>query len=377
MSWRPDNRATAIAREVFPNHAPSVLFNGERQYVLDPTPFGRVELVGFEQGFVVAAEHPPPGAMIDPGRLPQRLVGHLDTHGLRPWKVVRSDDCSEVIRALVVAEPGPAGASNGVSIPFVSPISSSSELLGEARLRCCEQLAGLVDSQRFPGPLAQLVGPDGVGKRTTAAAIARRMGWSLVGELPLSRLLIERVLQTPLETALDTVSTAARSLRRDDLLVVSDAELLGLLEDQVCESILRELARLPHVILAARPGAVRTGQVVTLECLGLESVEEVRALLKAEHAEVFFAGAALELAIRAATISGVGVVPGRLLYLVRLAKALRPADVADEPRASGPGPDTATESRRETERIVVAPDEITSAITLAAPAWADDAYDYP
>ena len=372
MLWKTDNQATATAREVFPDHFPRVLSNGKRQYVLEPTPFGRVELVGIEHGFVVAAERPPSDVLIDPERLPKRLVGHLDTHGLRPWKVVDSEDCSEVIRALVEAESRQRAALSEVSIPFVSRITSSAELLGETRLKRCEQLAGLVASQQFPGPLAQLAGPDGVGKRTTAAAVARRMGWSLLGELPLSRLLIDRVLQTPLETALDTVLAAAASLEADDLLVVSDAELLELLENQTCESVLRELARLPHVILLARPGSVPSDHVVSMDCPGLDRPEDAHKLVEVEHPEVFFAGAALDLAIRAATVRGVGLIPGRLLYLVRLAKALRPADVADQLRPSDLGVGTAKEARTKTEAVVLAPDEITSATCLASPVWAND-----
>jgi len=372
MLWKTDNQATETAREVFPKHLPRVVSNGKRQYLVEPTPFGRVELVGMDHGFVVAAEKPPAGALIDPDRLPERLVGHLNGNGLRPWKVVYSDDCSDVIRALVVAESGRRPAMGEVSIPFVSPITSSAELLGEARQGRCEQLAGLIASGRFPGPLVELVGPDGVGKRTTAAAVARRMDWSLVGELPLARLLVDRVLQTPLETALDTVLAAAASLGAGDLLVVSDAELLELMGKPTCESVLREFARLPHVLLLARPGAVGPDHVVTLECPGLDCAEDARALVEAEYPDIFFAGAALELAIRAATVPGVGLIPGRLLYLVRLAKALRPADVVERLRASELGVDTDRKERTEGEEIVLSPDEISSATTLALPVWADD-----
>ncbi|HUT91709.1 MAG TPA: hypothetical protein VMY37_19575 [Thermoguttaceae bacterium] len=371
MLWETDNRATETAREVFPDHAPRVLSNGKRQYVLQPTPFGRVELVGFDNGFVVAAERPPPGALIDRDLLPQRLLGHLQTHGLRAWKVVYSDDCTEAIRALVREEPDETASLGGASIPFVCPITSSSGLLGETRQGRCEQLAGLIASQQYPGPLAQLVGPDGVGKRVMAAAAARWMGWSLVGELPLSRLLVERVLQRPLETALDTVLAAGASLGEEDLLVVSDAELLAKLADPTCRSVVRELARLPHVVLVARPGAVRTDQLVTLSCPGLESVDDVRTLVAAEHPRVSFAGAALHLAMRAASVPGVGVLPGRLLYVVRLAMALRPRDLADEICTSDSASGKASARRTETREAVLAPDEISTAVTLACSAWTE------
>jgi len=378
MLWETDNRATETAREVFPDHAPRVLCNGKRQYVLQPTPFGRVELVGFDNGFVVAAERPPPGAVIDPDLLPQRLLGHLETHGLRAWKVVYSDDCAEAIRALVREEPegnplsGEGSPSGGVPIPFVCPITSSSGLLGETRQGRCEQLAGLIASQQHPGPLAQLVGPDGVGKRVMAAAAARWMGWSLVGELLLSRLLVERVLQRPLETALDTVLAAGASLGADDLLVVSDAELLARLPDPIRRSVVRELARLPHVVLVARPGASPTDQRVTLTCPGLEEMDDVRTLVAAEHPRVSFAGAALHLAARAASVPGVGVIPGRLLYLVRLALALRPRDLTDEILACDSVSGKASARHTEPREAVLAPDEISSAVTLASTAWTEE-----
>ena len=372
MLWKTDNQATRTAREVFPDHLPRVFSNGRRQYVLEPTPFGRVELVGLERGFVVAAEHPPPGATIDPERLPRRLAGHLDSHGLQAWKVIPSDDCSEAIRALVLAEPDPSGASGGAAIPFLSPIVSSSELLGDARRQRAEQLAGLAASQRAPGPLAQLVGPDGVGKRTTAVAVAGQMNWELVGELPLSRLLVDRVLQTPPETALDTALVAAASLQEDQLLVVSDAERLDCLEGQTRAAFLGELVRLPHVILLARHHAARTRGLVILECPGLESADDAEALVRTEHPEVSFAGAALDLAMRAATVRGVGLIPGRLLYLVRLAKALRPRDLPEETPAAEPRSRYIAEGGREDETVVLAPDEISSAITLTARTWTSE-----
>ena len=57
MFWKADNRATQAAREVFPDHLPRVFSNGKRQFVVDPTPFGRVELVGMERGFVQKDDH--------------------------------------------------------------------------------------------------------------------------------------------------------------------------------------------------------------------------------------------------------------------------------------------------------------------------------
>jgi len=381
MLWETDTRATATAREVFPDHPTRVLCNGKRQYVLQPTPFGRVELVGFDNGFVVAAERPPRDAVIDPDLLPQRLIGHLEMHGLRAWKVVYSDDCAEAIRALVRAEPDespPSGAGSppgGPPIPFISPITASSGLLGETRQARCEQLTGLIAAQQRTGPLTQLVGPDGVGKRVMASAAARWMDWSLAGELPLSRLLVDRVLQKPLETALDTALAAGASLGADDLLVVSDAELLGKLPDPIRRSIDRELARLPHVVLVARPGATPTDQRVTLTCPGLEAMDDVRALVAAEHPRVSFAGPALPLATRAASVPGVGVVPGRLLYLVRLAVALRPRDLPDEVGPSDPfegGSGKAPAPRAGACEVVLAPDEISSAVTLASSAWSEE-----
>jgi hypothetical protein len=375
MMWKPYNSGTATAREVFPDYLPRVFSNGRRQYVLEPTPFGRVELVGLERGFVVAATEPPPGKLLDPDLLPPRLVRHLQSHGLRPWKVIQSADCSEAIRALVLAEP--EEASGVVAIPFLAPIVSASELLGYARRQRAEQLAGLAASQRSCGPLAQLVGPDGVGKRTMTAAVAGQMGWTLAGELPLSRLLIDRILQTAPETALDTALVAAASLQPDQLLVVSDTELLECLEGQTRAAFLRELVRLPRVILLARHTGVPIPGLVSLECPGLESAAEARALVAAEHPDVSFAGAAFELAMRAATVRGVGLIPGRLVYLVELAKALRPKDLPEE-MTTPPSPrNDGDEGPAQAETAVLAPDEIASAITLVAGTWTDSRCDEP
>jgi hypothetical protein len=76
--------------------------------------------------------------------------------------------------------------------------------------------------------------------------------------------------------------------------------------------------------------------------------------------------------MRAATVRGVGLIPGRLLYLVRLAKALRPRDLPEERPGAEPGSRYIAEGGREDETVVLAPDEISIAITLTARTWAGE-----
>ncbi len=368
MSWKTDIRATKAAREAFPRHAPRVLCDG-RQYLLNPTPFGRIELVGLSGGFLVAAENPPRPSM-DLANLSPKLLRHLAGHGLRPWKIVQGDDHAEVIRSL---SGPPLPEDEGLPeppepwSPYVCPLETSAELLGESRFRCCEQLAGLMETQRFPGPVAQLVGIDGIGKRTMAATMARWMGWSICGELPLARLLIERMLQTSSELLLDTLLAAGEVLGPADMLVVSDAELLTTLKrDRL--PVLRELARLPHVVLLSRPSAMGMDNVIPLVCPGLESVEDARAMVADQHPELEFIGAGFDLLVQAASVHESGIVPGRLLYLVRLAKAFLSDRQKDISAEEGPCPVGVGENK---SKIVLAPDEVSSAIILTRPARED------
>ena len=66
-----------------------------------------------------------------------------------------------------------------------------------------------------------------------------------------------------------------------------------------------------------------------------------------------------------------GVLPGRLLYVIRLAMALRPRDLGDEIQAADSVSGRASARRTETREALLAPDEISSAVTLASSAWTE------
>ena len=75
-----------------------------------------------------------------------------------------------------------------------------------------------------------------------------------------------------------------------------------------------------------------------------------REIVGLEFSHVAFAGPALDMLAIAATVPGVGCVPGRLLYMVRLAAGLQ---------------------GQRAEVQSVAPDEAADAIEMAGPAWQD------
>ncbi len=369
-SWKTDAKATQAARDAFPEHAPRVFRYGNGQYLLTPTPFGRMELIAVREGYLVAAERPPETedskleTRNSEPEVPEPLARHLSANGLRVWKTVPSHEAAEVIRSLGPVASAPSEPGYGdVWSPLLVPLATSAHRVGEARDARVQALARLLAARRGGDPIPELVGPDGVGKRTLVASLAAERGWAAV-ELPLARVLVERVFQTPIECFLELLLMAAGRLGDRDLLVVSDAELLQGVEEVRQRHMVHELSLLPRVCLTARgeKGTFYFSQgeklnvsfsppvgVVALNCPGLEGEGEVAALLAAELPEVRFEGAGLDLLVRAASLPGTGVVPARLLYLVRLAVALVEGE--------GGSP------------IVLAPDEAANVITLARPAW--------
>lgn len=355
-TWRTDSRATHAAREAFPEHAPRVFRYGDGQFLLTPTPFGRMELIAVREGYLVAVEHLPDGddaASREAPPLPEPLARHLSANGLRVWKTVPSREPAEVIRSLGAggtAPPKPqADGRGGVWSPLLLPLAAPGRAVGEVRQARAQAVASLL-AARGPGdPLPGLVGPEGVGKRTLLAGLAAEHGWAAI-ELPLRRVFLERVFQTPIECFLELLLAAAGRLGEKDLLVVSDAEMLAGAPEPRQRHIVAELSLLPRVCLAARPvGAPPPYGVVAMSCPGLDGPEEVAALLAAELPDVRFEGAGLGLLARAASLPGAGVVPGRLLYLVRLAVALFEGE--------------------EGAPVVLAPDEAARVIGLARSAW--------
>ena len=372
MPWQEHVSATRTAQAVFSpvHYAPRVLSNGRGKSLLDPTPYGAVILVGVQgNGFLVAARRPPQ-IQVNPSDLPPKLRQDLEQRGFVPWKLV-AGDCATVIRSLVPASPDQQAAESAAEpsdSPHLVPMRTSPLLDGENRQRCCHMAAAILDSQQYPGPLAYVRGIDGAGKRTLAATVADRKQWRLRGEMPLGRLFAERMLQTPVEGALDAILTLAPACGPADLVAVSDAELLMTVDKRARAILLRELARLPHVVLLARPAADVPDDVAVIACPGLEHTQDARKVIAGEHPEIEFAGGALAMLVRAASVRGVGIVPGRLLYLVRLARAcltgVRPGDLAETDGAADPGGGLA-------EPLILAPDEVSAAIEVAHQVWSE------
>jgi hypothetical protein len=187
----------------------------------------------------------------------------------------------------------------------------------------------------------------------------------------LSRLLVKRIFTTAFELVIETLLAGGRAMSADDLLVVSDAELLGTFVPAIRRQVLGELGRLPHVVLTARFGPRRPlpHRFVNLEVPGL-TLDEARGLVADTYPDLEFAGSALHLLLDGCR-SSEGIIPGRLFYLVELSRALvAPAGPSgdasgarEDPAAAG-GPEQAPAPRR-----VLAPDEITAAFGLVRSAW--------
>jgi hypothetical protein len=374
MDWVPNQVATKAARDAFPESPQVRVKQHGRQYLIEPTRHGRVAILPLTKAFLVAAERPPfsAEACVDVSGLDAEIRHYLDNNRLRPWKIVHETECIEVIHSLAASEDGqdPDDELAPEFSQYVAPLWYDAELVGESRGRCFENLTALVATQRPAGPLVQLSGPESIGKRTMAAALARH-GYRLVGELALARLLVRRVFSTVFELVIDTLLAGGRAMGPEDLLVVSDAELLTTLPRPFHKHVLRELARLPHVVLTARPGPRRpvVPHLVTLEVPGW-TLDEARSVVSGEYPELEFAGSALGLLLDGCR-SSAGVIPGRLFYLIDLSRALVGSSACPG-SLSSPYEEQGRPEDREVppaERTVLAPDEITAAMTLVRSAW--------
>jgi hypothetical protein len=367
VQWKNNARATRVAQDVFSaeGYVPEVRSNEAGVYQLTSSPYGRVELVRLKRGFAAAAEAPP-APCISPARLPKELAAHFHRNNLVPWRVIVSNDVLTAIRHLATVEAG------ATPDPRFCAMATSVDLIGENRQACAERLGAAIAAAGFPGPLAQLNGIDSIGKRTMVAVMARRRRWRLRGELPLGRFAIDRALENPFEGLFDLLPELAETLEPDDLIAVTDVELLAQTDRTTSALVLRELARLPRVVLLARPPASTVGAVLSLECPSLESADDARTLLRSVYGEsLVFAGTALEMLLRAATVDALGIIPGRLLFLVRLARSLL-GNQGEQLRVEAEENPASDPEGRSAARAVLAPDEIAPAIQLACSTWDDD-----
>ena len=212
--------------------------------------------------------------------------------------------------------------------------------------------AALVAASQGEGLVPAVTGLGGVGKHTVAQAVAERLGLAAT-ELPVRRLLIPRVMQTHHEVLMSSLLAAAANLGAMDLLVLSSAEWLAGLTPEFQRMVMKELGRVPNVLLLADAPSVRLSGVVPVACPGLEGQAMVRGLVAAAMPGLTLSDAATDMICRAASGPPANVLlPGRVLYLVRLGLSLS--------GVKAPG------------SALVTPDVITPALTLAQPRWRDD-----
>lgn len=323
--WRTDEEATRLAEELFAGT--SVAKRNGEQYLFTGTPFGRLELLRLPGGrrFLAAAESPPPGSpLLDISGFPGEVVRHLKRCKLRPFRVLAAPggQVSEALRRLARREaPGGGSTDSGCWSPFLCPLERDGEVVGEARRTAAARLAALLRACEEGSYLPALIGFPGAGKRAAAAAVAEVMGLRPV-ELPLGRLLIERVFQTPVEAAVETALAAAGGLAEDELLVVSGGEATRGLTSSHRRQLGDELARLKRVVLLSSVPAPMP-QAVVLELPGLTHPDEVLSLIEESHPDLEVEGPVCGMLGKAARVPKWGMIPGRILLLVRLALSLR------------------------------------------------------
>ncbi len=328
-SWRPDKGSSEEIEGFYRGHRLKVKRNGQHYHIGD-TPYGALEIISVGDLYLVAAENPP--EQMSPKELrfvSEEILTHLSKQvpPLMPWKTVSRGSLQEVLQQL-----GDPGQSQDLALrslaPFVQPYVSDrpNELCGEARQSRADTLAGLVAAQRPGYPVPALTGPLGVGKHTLAANVAGRLNLRPL-EMPLRRMLIQRVLQSPSELLLQ-VTVALQERVDDGLAIVSEAELLQMLPGPQRHMILRELAQLPHAVLLANQPEFSCENCVPLECPGLMSVEEAGQLIGSVLPDLEVVPEALRLAVSAASDPDFGIIPARLLYVVDIGLSLGRADGA-------------------------------------------------
>jgi len=360
MAWETDAAATVAARNAFAplGCEPTVKRNG-RQFLVEKTPLGRVEILSFPGHVLVAVQRPPAGgAAVAVEALPPDIRRHVAQNRLQPWKLYSTPSCdlTLILSELAGSPQGSGDAATGAPAsaepwcPYVRRLRREGELVGESRRGLADQLQGLLAAQGEGSPVPALTGPVGVGRRSVVAAAAAELKLD-AAELPLDRVfLVERFLQTPPELFLEIVLAAGQSIGGRGLLVVSDAHLLAHLDESHRRHALRELTRLPHAVLVSDSASgVDVPGVAAMACPGL-GAREARRLVGLAHEGLQVADPAMEMLCRAAFMPGVGVVPVRLLYMVRLGLSL-------------------VKGREGLGASTFSPDDAAPAICLARQAW--------
>ena len=182
MTWQHDQEATLAARRVFAwaEISPEVRSNGAGVYVIQPTPFGIVELAWWNdsRGYVAAAENPP-AIRFELSEMPTKLRSHFIRGRLKPWRLIAETNVCDAIRLL---SDEATDEDQSPPVKWMRQFGPYSPLIGEDRLARCHEIAALLSIDSGSGPLAYLEGIDGVGRKTLAAAVASHCGWRLRGE---------------------------------------------------------------------------------------------------------------------------------------------------------------------------------------------------
>ena len=366
MPWELDDAATHVAQEVFPDATPRVRSNG-RQLLLTGTPLGRVVLIPVVEGVLVAVEQPPSEPRLDPRKISPQIRLHLKREKLTAWKVVPAQEAVAAIRQIPASEQaaGPddeQGDSTSARTEFAhASRSPTARLIGDDRITICNQLEGLLAAKGPGTPLPQVLGPAGCGRKLVVETAAKRRGLSMFGELSLGQLWVPRALRTPCESLLDGIHALADTAELESLVVITGAELLAGAPPIVRQELLHQFSHLPNVVLVGSAQAAYEN-VIPLPLPGLNETDEALALLQLELPRVALTGAALPMLCRAASEPPHGILPGRLLYLVRL--ALTQLELApSEAGQSEAGPK---------QQTILTPDDVSLAIELAGRAWPRD-----
>jgi hypothetical protein len=281
------------------------------------------------------------------------------------WCRIDTNDCASAIRRLGRETRRGNSKENEENWPLLPP-PHQKEVIGETRSRLSEQLAAILDARVAGAPVPCLWGERKVGKRVVAAEAAARANLTVRAELPLRRIVWDSVLQYGLEKVMETLDGLAFHLETDDVLLISDAHLLSMIKPMsssaVCDEIvLQTIADLPFptVLIATRDVFRSSAQVLNLQTPGLEGPSEVLAFLdSAYHGQICLQRDAVEILMRAAAVEGEEgnpIAPGRISYLVDLARALALRT---------------TTSGGESEEPVLVPDDVVAATSLVGPVWA-------
>lgn len=353
MRWRHDRKKTKQVRAaggLFTGYAPVVQTCGNRQLLITEGPLGGViEMIRLEDRMLIATRSAPPVQSEQLGEIPRRVRAHLRDQGLIPWAIAEETDFGKVLREMAsLPKDRPVVADPPSETRTDHRLKTVGELIGGRRRQLAETLVAMVSVEGRRRPLPVLEGYPGAGKRTLADAVCRQLGYAPTHRT-LELLQSEWLYAANVERALDHGTKPAKG----GIVIVSGADIIAEFSRRLRSLVLAELGASKAILLA--DGTERklrdTPGVVSFWCPGLAE-QEAGELLQIARPKVELVDAAPIMAFRSASVNGVGILPGRLLWVVDLAAKL------------------AQPSRRGAVRL--AGDELAPAIELAHQAWAEE-----